>query len=322
MKYASLKYHHKSMNLGDVIQSLAAEQYLPRVDVWLERDALNDIPGDTGYLTIMNGWFTSHPSNWPPALSLLPVFFGFHIANKEKIYEVMFSQASLDYFKNHEPIGCRDRKTAELLSARGIHTFYSQCLTLTFPKRRNPPKDGLIFIVDAAGIPLPAEMEKRARYITHDIPCDTPDEGMRDKARGLLDMYRDRAELVITTKLHCALPCIAMGIPVIFFGDPFEYRISIVKDIGIDILPMPAKRLRRLYRISKKLQDSTSDFPIVSTIFSWLHNLLRQRLMRGSIPLIAETVEMEGAKKEISQRLHDLMQAAITRSGHANQRTA
>jgi len=36
-------------------------------------------------------------------------------------------------------------------------------------------------------------------------------------ARDLLALYRTQARVVITTFLHCALPCLAMGIPVVVF---------------------------------------------------------------------------------------------------------
>jgi hypothetical protein len=37
------------------------------------------------------------------------------------------------------------------------------------------------------------------------------------QAEHLLEIYRSRAKLIITTLLHCALPAIAMGIPVVVF---------------------------------------------------------------------------------------------------------
>ena len=37
------------------------------------------------------------------------------------------------------------------------------------------------------------------------------------RAEKLLEAYRSRAKLIITTLLHCALPAIAMGIPVVVF---------------------------------------------------------------------------------------------------------
>ena len=74
MKYASLKYsistnetefeeirtHHKRVkfNIGDNIQSIAAEQFLPIVDKRFNRDALNKVLESEKYLLIMNGWYT------------------------------------------------------------------------------------------------------------------------------------------------------------------------------------------------------------------------------------------------------------------------
>lgn len=37
---------------------------------------------------------------------------------------------------------------------------------------------------------------------------------------------RDEATLVITSRLHCAVPCIAMGIPVILVKNSFDERFS------------------------------------------------------------------------------------------------
>ena len=37
------------------------------------------------------------------------------------------------------------------------------------------------------------------------------------RAEQLLETYRSRAKLIVTTMLHCALPAIAMGIPVVVF---------------------------------------------------------------------------------------------------------
>jgi Polysaccharide pyruvyl transferase len=41
-----------------------------------------------------------------------------------------------------------------------------------------------------------------------------------ERAEQLLELYRSRAKLIVTTLLHCALPAIAMGIPVVVFYPP------------------------------------------------------------------------------------------------------
>ena len=48
MKYGLLTYaeNRKSFNVGDYIQSLAANQFLPQVDEYLNREALADYGGD------------------------------------------------------------------------------------------------------------------------------------------------------------------------------------------------------------------------------------------------------------------------------------
>ncbi|WP_073095483.1 polysaccharide pyruvyl transferase family protein [Cyclobacterium lianum] len=52
-------------------------------------------------------------------------------------------------------------------------------------------------------------------------------------------LYKRYATLVVTSRLHCALPCIAMGIPVIFFGNPLDYRVSIIGELGLKIYEVP-----------------------------------------------------------------------------------
>jgi hypothetical protein len=55
----------------------------------------------------------------------------------------------------------------------------------------------------------------------------------------LLYINKRYAKRVVTTRLHCALPYIAMGIPVIFFGDPDDYRTSIIEELGLAIHKIP-----------------------------------------------------------------------------------
>ena len=260
MKFAGLKYNF-SGNLGDQIQSLAAEQHLPKIDKKFDRDNLRNVNEKEKYLLIMNGWFSHFPERcFPPSDSIIPVFFGFHISDwyGEKGKNHFLKPDSISYFKKYEPIGCRDQKTAEMLQAKGINAFYSKCLTLTFPKRKNSPKNGKVLIVDAENIPLPKFLTKNALKITQSVP-DYYDDDLKTKmAKKLLNLYRDEARLVITTRLHCALPCVAMGIPILFFGNQKDYRISILKDLKIPIHKSPAKRkgflkINPIYDFYKKI---------------------------------------------------------------------
>src|SRR5262249_44591032 len=146
MRYLSLKYS-KSDNLGDEIQSLAAEQYLPRLDGFVDRDTEMHQVSEPAFV-FLNGWFKHGPTHWnddaaecwPPSPQLRPGFLGFHIAYPQALLTVR----ALEYYASWAPIGCRDVGTKAMLEAVGIDAYFSRCLTLTFPKRERAPDRGRV----------------------------------------------------------------------------------------------------------------------------------------------------------------------------------
>jgi len=225
MKFAKMACA-TSKNIGDEIQSIAAAARLPRVDKVVDREHLASVQGPDPLCVIMNGWFL-RGSGWPPSTFVRPIFVGFHVCpNKQDLIA-----RHVDYLRRFEPIGVRDRATAQFLASLGVETEVTYCLTLTFPNRTVTPANGKVIIVDAAEIKLPQSLRRGAIKVAHTLPGMTAATTLK-YARELIDFYRDNARLVITTRLHCALPCIAMGIPVVFFADPKDPRIAIVKDIG------------------------------------------------------------------------------------------
>lgn len=224
------------LNVGDHIQSVATEQHLPDVVERFNRDTLSkEAPLDKLYL-IMNGWFSHSPETClPTSANIVPIFWGFHLTNWNDTWKHFLKSDTLLYLKRYEPIGCRDPYTALRLKEAGVETFVSRCLTLTFPKRTASPLKGLVFVVDAENLPLPSFIKEQAFYCTHTITGFFHDDVKRIYARYLLYLYERRAALVITTRLHCLLPCIAMGIPVIFFAEKSDYRVSWVSELGVTI---------------------------------------------------------------------------------------
>jgi len=304
LKYATLKYDHPSSNLGDNIQSIAAEQFLPHVDLKFDRDALNQVTTDEKHLLLMNGWFTTMPQNWPPSESIVPIFVGFHIENSKRTHELLLNPQSIEYFKRHEPIGCRDETTAKLLSERGIRTYYSKCLTITFPRRQLEPNNGKVFLVDADSIPIPKSIEREAIQITHQIAFFCPDEIKSEMARFLLDMYKNQARLVITTKLHCALPCIALGVPVVFFGDPDEYRIALLEDLGVKINKKPYFIGRSICTLLRLLKIQFKGKP-VGKVASSLRDLFHQMLINKHVNWNPEPVSIETEKVKLIDNIEN-----------------
>ncbi|UEG61991.1 polysaccharide pyruvyl transferase family protein [Stutzerimonas chloritidismutans] len=242
MNIYTIEYSGKSFegwsNLGDDIQSLAAKRLLPRVDGSISREKLKH-PVTPGVLS-MNGYFLGGVE-WPPAPELVPLFFAFHVT-PGSVAQVC-SPDGIAYLKKHEPIGCRDRGTMELLKRHGVDAFYSKCVTLTLPRREREPENGRVYMVGlskGAESTVPRSIRRRAVVVDQAklrLPALTP--ALKEElSQHLLDTYSRTASLVITSKIHCAMPCIAMGIPVVFIYDKNkkdDYRVSVVKDlIGIN----------------------------------------------------------------------------------------
>ena len=233
--FAGLEYLGLN-NLGDNIQSIATERLLPGIVQRFNRDTLAYANPTIPLSIVMNGWFSHNPETClPRSVNLHPVFWGFHITDYNNSWDYFSSKEIVDYLKRHEPIGCRDPYTAERLSALGVETFVSYCLTLSLPRREKEPENGKIFVVDAFQIPLPEELKMETVYYTHTSSFKYRGALKRFHARRLLQAYRSEARLVITTRLHCLLPCIAMGIPVVFFNNPKDYRVSWVRELGVKI---------------------------------------------------------------------------------------
>ena len=243
-------------NLGDDIQSLAAKQFLPRVDVILDRDSLNKYEYTEEIKVIMNGWFTHKPKNWPPSSCISPLFISFHITPKAA--EKLLRHESVSYLKKHEPIGCRDFYTKTLLENKGLEAYFSGCLTLTLDYKYKSKKKGeKILLVDVDKeivdrIKRLPQISGKTEIITHRYsPPPFSRYGLKrlknllpENMRNLLweniaiNMILKKgkkipveerfkraeeqlqrlatAKLVLTSRLHAALPAVALGTNVIF----------------------------------------------------------------------------------------------------------
>jgi hypothetical protein len=222
--FASLKV--STENLGDHIQIISGLYLLSRAGIeptrFIDRDdeiqsapGLNEADGPVGIL--LNGWFKTNRAEWPPHPKLAPIVHGFHI----RLFQCpeLVSDASIEFFRQHQPIGCRDAYTEQLLRSKGVDAFTSNCLSLTLPRRIDDPvMQTEIFVV--------SRDERIKEYLPPSIGPYTfvsHYSGSNDfaanmiRAQELLALYRSRAKLVVTTLLHCALPAIAMGIPVVVF---------------------------------------------------------------------------------------------------------
>jgi hypothetical protein len=182
----------------------------------------------------------------------------------------------VNYFRKYEPIGCRDRGTMEIMERWGIDSYLSFCCTLTFPQRESGAYGDITVLTDVPRyVRGPTKREKPIR-VQHEIPAIDP-LSQRRYAIALLDFYRTRARELATSRIHAAMPCIAMGIPTVFVEKNFDRRNNILKDIGIPDRYIINTRSWRNWRRLRSL--SPNDFftgPL--NIKSEIEERLRERL--------------------------------------------
>ena len=207
-------------NLGDEIQSLAARRFLPHVDYLIDRDQLSTFrPDERGeqVKVIFNGWFCHYPENFAPDRSLLPLLVSLHVTPHA---QARFSAPEVvEFLTEHGPVGTRDYSTLGFLQSIGVDCYFSGCLTMTLT-RPNVPRTGHVVLNDVP----PAVVDKVARMTDRTLVLTrhsghqhySPQQRLQSAA-SLLDIYAG-AHSVITTRLHCAMPCVAMDTPVLLLN--------------------------------------------------------------------------------------------------------
>lgn len=230
MQYASM-YCEASRNIGDEVQSVAVERLLPRVDRRVAREGLASVT-DGPVAVVLNGWFGPNRLTWPPHPSVRPVFFGFHVTNKYDSVSRIVREDLRPYYERFGPIGCRDSATRSLMEGIGVEAVTSWCATMTLDRRpERMPSAQKVFLVNADYVPVPPHLRKVGVSISQQVQATLRPSTKRAMAEDLLEMYRTEARLIITTKIHCALPCAAMGIPTVFIGDSASPRLEPVQTV-------------------------------------------------------------------------------------------
>ena len=326
MKDGLLKYEsmNNAFNIGDYIQSLAAKQYLQGTPILVSREKLNEYKGEDVKL-IMNGWFLDNTSNWPPSDKINPLFVSFHL--NSSAYEILEKQEVISYFKQHEPIGCRDIITRDKLLEKGINAYFSGCLTLTLGETYiSKIKTNKIIIVDPYfEIKLKFNMLIRsiyflitcfpsikkvnlnrglknsfknilrtsfffsqyfkilgkdqiinAEYVNHYLrDVDFKTEDSKFKYAQELIMKYSQAKLVVTSRIHCTLPCLGLETPVIYIRNLNEDEISTCRMDGL-IQMFNVINYSNGYFTSDdiKISDRKLDFAVNKSIYKTYKNEL------------------------------------------------
>lgn len=300
-KWARLAYAH-SFNLGDMTQTLATEKILGDDPISIERHELSSYDGPEARL-IMQGYFYNDDFHctFPPSDKIEPIFYGFHIEDTEKTKALFSSEKVVAYMKKYEPIGCRDESTVSFLKAQGVDAFFSRCMTLTFSRREKTPENGKVFFIDPPEWIEPRkvfgksfnELYKNAEHLGQifDEEFKLDDKTKSQMARERLDLLKNEAKLVVTSRLHIAAPCLAMGIPVVIMPrTTTPVRYEAIEGLGNDIYWYPTQTFANFGFLRKYVSLAVRAF-YVRFIINWSPD--------------APNIEVE--KKNILQNLEKLI---------------
>lgn len=226
MKFANLviENNKKMENIGDWIQLFAIDYLYSYMHV----DDNEIIKIKISELSTYDGEYVILPINYPfygyyqLSYKIIPVFLGISIINGS-VAKGLRMQA-------FQPIGCRDLHSLKAVQEMGLEAYMGGCLTITFPKRKKNMVNGKIFIVDLSEKVLakvPQKIKENATYVSHVLYNEEclGREGVKD----IYKRYCEEASLVITSRIHCAQPCLAMGIPVIFICEIPSFRYDVLR---------------------------------------------------------------------------------------------
>lgn len=229
MKYGLL-YNENNINIGDDIQALATSYFLPHIDYMIDRENIDRFQSENNepVAVIMNAWYMWHKWHWPPSRCIVPDMVGFHYADHQLAkqpgspikYEFLTGIGG-DYLRAYGPVGTRDYFTRDQLQANGIDAYFSGCITLTLPQMPKKDLGRYICLVDVdkrVANKIQKQMKNsgiEVRVMTHNKKRNPsePWEERQEKIKERLTIYQN-AICVVTKRLHCALPCLAMQVPV------------------------------------------------------------------------------------------------------------
>jgi predicted O-methyltransferase YrrM len=225
----------------------SSQDIWPQSDVrliYLDRDALRFSAREFGgrqLWLLLYGWnyhscYGAIPP-WPMADNVSALIFSFHLAAPE-----LLSRPTLDWLKRFEPVGCRDWNTVGWLLNQGIQAFFTGCVTTTVSLRRPSTRVG----------PIAVDIREDRRP-TDSLPITHAESWLRvAKFDTAMRHCLERVQLyccaksVITSRLHCYLPCRALHTPVELVGPhSADLRLQGLADLTDDELSAMARDLRQ-----------------------------------------------------------------------------
>ncbi|MDR0917988.1 MAG: polysaccharide pyruvyl transferase family protein, partial [Oscillospiraceae bacterium] len=227
MKYG-LCYHKQTMNIGDDIWAVATSAFLPHIDYLIDYSEIAKFHSNDGeaVATIISGVpiIDTNKIPWIPSADIIPYFTStcFH----RQYTEYLNSDFMKNYFRMYQPIGSRDKNTVDIMNNSTIDAYFSGCVTMTMRNSIKCEQERKqVILVDVpldimkniwAYKPVLRQNGLSVKIHSHynkDIPNMTWNERTK-LCEDSLKLYAN-AHCVITSRLHVALPCLALGTPVL-----------------------------------------------------------------------------------------------------------
>lgn len=305
MKYGRILFSREFVsptvcNAGDIAQTFAIDIIYQKMGIQPDQivnitlEELGTYRGEKLLLPI-DGYFRYSRENpaFPTSDDIIPVFLGVYSTSAQYL-------KAREFWKRNEPIGCRDEATFTAMKKRGYDAYLTGCMTMLFPKRTKEPTEPKVFVVDAypkINDYIPESLRPYLEYIAHDIPVNPEDDHVQvglaceEKAKAYYSRYYHEATLVITSRLHCAAPCIAMGIPTVVVKDGYDERFGWLDKFihlysedefeNIDWNPEPPDieaHKERLFSFASSMIRQNPDKPVIEDIHSFYMNRDRKKL--------------------------------------------
>lgn len=240
----------KYYNSGEDVQSFAGAAWLPFIsELRKKKDVLRNYNGYYIGNAPMEGFFNVKDADFSyekmKKITLTSIFLAGDSAKNGYSYLMNYTN-SVDVF------GSRSTKTDSQLKGMKIKSYFSACLTLTtdmqgailtndasllkshryvfndilkpnatkLPSSEEKTKIVFVDVVDISAVPKSVRESENAIYLRANMNADYPgcDETLPRYGYPykLLSTYANQAKVVITSRIHAALPAAAMGVPVIF----------------------------------------------------------------------------------------------------------
>lgn len=297
IKYGLLKFSFYEVNVGDYMQLEGIKEAYRRLGipeeelVEVERDQLALYTGEYVILPMTTPFLAVHGQrSFPLSEKIIPIFIGFHASDESVAREIA-------KYERFGIFGCRDLVTMELMKKQGVSAYMSGCFSIGAKKRTSTPPNGKVYICDPPEQLIPYIPKE---YMDNSVCLSIPLRKMKvpgysqenaDVAKkyvkNLQNELKENAKLVITKRLHMALPCIAMGIPVVLAHECDAGFVEESRFAGLD----------KIVKVYKPREYGEIDWEPEVPDIEWL----KEKTIQLAVNRIQETANKYGGVLELSE---------------------